>query len=131
MVRKPFQCISNGSAIDDSGADTAHAVPEVKAIDRLSPARPDPSQADHDRAEAQHEPWSDAIDEISFKRNKPSLQGDKQSKRPLHRNQTDMQMSLYGFGKKSPGILQVCDRHHCDDASRELDPAVGNTRWMN
>src|SRR6202041_1276470 len=45
MIWKPFQRVPNGAAIDDSGTDTAHAVPEVKAIDGLSPTRSDPSQS--------------------------------------------------------------------------------------
>ena len=76
MVRKPFQRVPNGAAIDDPGSDTAHSVPKVEAVDRLRPARSDPAQSDHDGAETQHESGSDQIDQVPFKRYEPGFQGD-------------------------------------------------------
>ena len=76
MVREPFQRVPNGSAIDDAGADATHSVPKVEAVDRLGIAGSDPAQSDHDRAHAQHESGSDAIDQISFKRDEPGFQRD-------------------------------------------------------
>jgi hypothetical protein len=66
---------------------------------------------------AQHESGTDDIDQVSFERYEPGLQGDKQGKGPLNSNQTNVQMGLYGLGEQSPRILQVGDRHHGNDAS--------------
>ena len=131
MVRKPLQRVANGSSVDDAGADTAQSVPEVQAGDRLRVARADPAQRDQDRANTQHESRSDSIDQVSFKRYEPGFQSDEQRKGPLNRDQRDVQMGLYGFGEESPGILQVRDGHHRDDAGDELDPTIGNTRGVN
>ncbi len=116
MIRKPLQRVADGAAIDDSGADSAHSVPEIEAVDRLGIARSDPAQPDQNRADAQHEPGTDFIHQVSFERHKPRFQCDEQSERPLDSYQRDVQMRLYRFGEKRPGILQVRDRHHCDDA---------------
>ena len=64
-------------------------------------ARPDPIQpsANHDRANAQHEARADAIDQVSFERHEPGLQGNEQSESPLDRYQRDVQMSLNRLGE--------------------------------
>src|SRR5271165_3299839 len=131
MVGKPFQRIPNGSAVDDPGADTTHAVPKIQAGDGLGSPGSNPTQRDEDRANTQHQPGSDSIDQISFKRYEPGLQGNEQSERPLNGDQRNVQVRLYRFGKQRPGILQVGDSHHRNDAGYELDPAVGNTRRVN
>ena len=51
--------------------------------------------------------------------------------RVLDGGERDMQVRLHGFGEKSPGVLQIRNRHHGYDAGHELDPAVGNTGRMN
>src|SRR5579862_2710021 len=33
--------------------------------------------------------------------------------------------------EQSPGVLQVCDRHHRHNPGHKLDPTVGNARGMN
>src|SRR5271166_4871328 len=117
MIREPFQRVPNGSPIDNPCADAAHSVPKIQAVDRLRPAGPDPPERDRDRANTQHEAGSDSIYEVPFKRHKPGFQGDEQSKSPLDSDQGDVQMGLDGFGEESPGVLQVGDRHHRNDAS--------------
>jgi hypothetical protein len=117
MVRKPFDRVPNGSSIDDPSAGTAQSVPKVQAAYRLGAAGPDPAQSDQDPANPQHDSGPDSIYQVPFKRYKPGFQGNEQSKGPLDRDQSDVQMSLYGFGEESPGVLQVRDSHHRNDAS--------------
>src|ERR1700741_2914538 len=42
-----------------------------------------------------------------------------------------MQVGLHRFGEKSPGILQIRDRHHGDNAGDQLGPTVDYARWMD
>src|ERR1700689_4572404 len=42
-----------------------------------------------------------------------------------------MQVRLDGFGKECPRILQVGNRHHCENASHQLDPTIRNAGGVN
>src|ERR1035438_117409 len=121
MIRKPFQRVPNSASIHDPGADTPHSVPEVEAVDGFRVARSDPAESDHDGPQTQHESGPDSIYQVAFKRNEPGLEGNEQSERPLHGNETDVQMSLDGFGEESPCVLQIRDRHHGDNAGNQLN----------
>src|SRR5271165_1905622 len=131
MVGKPFQGVPDSPSVNDSGADTTNAVPKIQAGDGLGSPGSNPTQRDEDRANTQHQPGSNSIDQISFKRYQPGLQGNEQSKRPLNGDQRNVQVRLNGLGEESPRILQVRDGHHRDYARDQLDPAVGNTRRVN
>ena len=76
-------------------------------------------------------PGSDAIDQESFKRYQPGFQGDEYENVIWTASNETCRLSLYRFGEESPGVLQVCDGHHREDAGHELDPTIGNTRGVN
>src|SRR5271166_3827683 len=122
MVGKPLQRVADSAAINNAGANAANAVPEVQAADSFRVSGADPAESDQNRADAQHEPRPDLVDQITLKGYQPGFERDEQRKRPLHRDQRNMQMLLDGFGEQRPGILQVRDSHHRDDARGELDP---------
>ena len=76
MVRKPLQRVSNGSAIDDAGAESAHAVPKIESAYRLRVTGSDPAQSYHERAHTQHESGTDPIHQVPLERYEPSFKGD-------------------------------------------------------
>src|SRR6516164_11136355 len=42
-----------------------------------------------------------------------------------------MQVGLHGFREEGPGVLQICDRHHRNNAGNQLRPSIDNTRRVN
>ena len=76
MIREPFQRIPNRSSIDRTGSDTTESVPKIEGVKRLGLAGADPAQSGQDRAKTQHQPRSDSIDQITFKRHEPGFQSD-------------------------------------------------------
>src|SRR5260370_36239421 len=93
--------------------------------------REDPAQATQNAAKAQHQAWTDPVYKVSFKRNQPGLEQNEETEDPLDSRQGDMQVGLHGFGEKGPGVLQIRDRHHGDNAGDQLGPTIGNTGRVN
>src|SRR5258705_8649150 len=124
MMGNPFQRVSDGTAIDDTRANATHGVPNVQLGYGLGITGADPAECHEYRADSQHQAGADDVDQVTFKRNEPGFQKDEQRECPLNGDQRDVQVGLDGFGEKRPGILQIGDRHHRDNAGDQLNPAI-------
>ncbi len=94
VIGKPFQRVSDGTAIDDTRANATHGVPNVQLGYGLGITGADPAECHEYRADSQHQAGADDVDQISFKRNEPGFQKDEQRECPLNGDQGDVQVGL-------------------------------------
>ncbi len=132
-VREPLERVADADAVHDARTATAKELRDVQERERGGVGVDDPREGGESPAGDHQPPRTETLGEVTMQRHQQCLRQDEVEIKPF----VDVHLapavrSLHRMHEQRPGVLEIGDRHHGDDAGGELNPAmVQARRWTD
>src|SRR5436190_3037483 len=127
-IREPFHRYADAAAVHGARTNSADRINDVESGQGIDEAGADPANRHQDAGEGNHQPRSKAIDQVSVDWEECSLRNDEECQRPLHGVEARVKYFRQVGGEECPGVLQIGDGQHREDAWQQDWPS---TRWLD